>query len=134
MLSLLLKCHCLGLELPKKVTAVLSSVEKTHVTCTPGPSCSKVIGLNLFLVSFSFVQKHFLGYFFLFLLEYSIIKLYVQKRSKLNFLFKFSYLNSNFVLSLGYLKPALNKPAQETPEIRLQFTMVVVLWSSHTTT
>ena len=79
LLLLLLKCHCLGLELPKKVTAVLSSVEKTHVTYTPGPSCSKAIGLNLFLVSFSFVQKHFLGYFFLFLLEYPIIKLYVQK-------------------------------------------------------
>ena len=90
--------------------------------------------LNLILVSFPFVQKHFLGFFFLFLLEYPIIKLYVQKEVELNLLFKFSYLNSKFALTLGYLKPALNNPAQETPEIWLQCTIVVVLWSSHTTT
>ena len=30
---------------------------------------------------------------------------------KLNFLFKLSYLNSNFALTLGYLNPALNNPA-----------------------
>ena len=40
---------------------------------------------------------------------------------KLNFLFKLSYLNSNFELTLGYLNPALNNSAQlnmETPLIR----------------
>ena len=50
-------------------------------------------GLNLTRVSFSFVQKHFLGQF-------------DKKRSKLNLLYKLSYLNSNFALTLGYLNPA----------------------------
>ena len=31
---------------------------------------------------------------------------------KLNLLFKLSYLNSNFKLTLGYLNPALNNSAQ----------------------
>ena len=35
-----------------------------------------------------------------------------QKRIKLNLLFKPSYLNLNFALTLGYLNPVLNKPAQ----------------------
>ena len=34
------------------------------------------------------------------------------KRIKLNLLFKLSYQNSNFALTLVYLKPALNNPAQ----------------------
>jgi len=38
------------------------------------------------------------------------MKLYT-KRNKLNLLFKLSYLNSNFVLTLGYLNPPLNNPA-----------------------
>ena len=32
---------------------------------------------------------------------------------KLNLLFKLSNLNSNFALTLGYLNPALNNPAQK---------------------
>ena len=36
----------------------------------------------------------------------------LTKRIKLNFLFNPSYLNSNFTLTLGYLNPALNNPAQ----------------------
>ena len=40
-----------------------------------------------------------------------IIKLWT-KRIKLNLLFKLSYLNWNFALTLGYLNPALNNPAQ----------------------
>ena len=37
----------------------------------------------------------------------------VEKRiTKLNLHFKLSYLNSNFVLTLGYVNPALNNPAQ----------------------
>ena len=35
------------------------------------------------------------------------------KRTKLNLLFKLSYLNSNFAPTLGYLESALNSPAQE---------------------
>ena len=36
----------------------------------------------------------------------------VEKRIKLNLHFKLSYLNSNFVLTLGYVNLALNNPAQ----------------------
>ena len=61
-------------------------------------------------VSFSFVQKHFLGQFSLILIEHRIINL-LAKRFKLNLLYKLSYLNSNFALTLGYLNPALNNPA-----------------------
>ena len=35
----------------------------------------------------------------------------LAKRIKLNLLFKLSYLNLNFALTLGYLNPALNNPA-----------------------
>ena len=68
-------------------------------------------GLNLTRVSFSFVQKHFLGQFSLIFIEHRIINL-LTKRIKLNLLYKLSYLNSNFALTLGYLNPALNNPAQ----------------------
>ena len=68
-------------------------------------------GLNLTRVSFSFVQKHFLGQFFLIFIAHRIINL-LTKRIKLNLLYKLSYLNSNFALTLGYLNPALNNPAQ----------------------
>ena len=64
-------------------------------------------GLNLTRVSFSFVQKHFLGQFSLIFIEHRIINL-LTKRIKLNLLYKLSYLNSNFALTLGYLNPALN--------------------------
>ena len=66
--------------------------------------------LNLTQVSFSFVQKHFLGQFSLIFIEYQIINL-LTKRTKPNLLYKLSYLNSNFALTLGYLNPALNNPA-----------------------
>ena len=36
----------------------------------------------------------------------------VDKRIKLNLLFKLSYLISNFSLTLSYLNPALNNPAK----------------------
>ena len=39
-----------------------------------------------------------------------IIKLYA-KRIQLNWLFKLSYLGSKFAQALGYVNPALNKPA-----------------------
>ena len=67
-------------------------------------------GLNLTRVSFSFVQKHFLRQFSLTFIEHRIINL-LTKRMKLNSLYKLSYLNSNFTLTLGYLNPALNNPA-----------------------
>ena len=35
----------------------------------------------------------------------------IDKRIKLNLLLKLSYLNSNFVLTLGYLNPPLNNLA-----------------------
>ena len=63
-------------------------------------------GLNLTRVSFSFVQKHFLGQFYVIFIEHRIINL-LTKRIKLNLLYKLSYLNSNFALTLGYLNPAL---------------------------
>ena len=37
------------------------------------------------------------------------------KRFKLNFFFKLSDLKSNFILTLGYLNPALNNPAPRVP-------------------
>ena len=41
-----------------------------------------------------------------------------QKGIKLNLLFHVSYLNSNFSLTLGYLNPALNNPAQDLPRAK----------------
>ena len=66
-------------------------------------------GLNLTQFSFSFVQKHFLRQFSLTFIEHQINLL--TKRIKLNLLYKLSYLNSNFALTLGYLNPALNNLA-----------------------
>ena len=62
-------------------------------------------GLNLARVSFSFVQKHFLGQCSLIFIEHRIINL-LTKIIKLNLPFKLSYLNSSFALTLGYLNPA----------------------------
>ena len=41
----------------------------------------------------------------------------LTKRIKVNLYFKLSYLNSNFELTLGYLNPALNNPAQLVVEL-----------------
>ena len=38
----------------------------------------------------------------------------VDKKIKPSLLFKLSYLNSNFELTLGYLNPSLNNPAQDS--------------------
>ena len=35
-----------------------------------------------------------------------------DKKKKVNYLFKLSYLNRNFALTLGYLNPALNSMTQ----------------------
>ena len=69
-------------------------------------------GLNLTWVSFSFVEKHFLGQLSLIFIEHPIINLFT-KRIKLNLRYKCSYLNSNCALTLDCLNPALNNPAQD---------------------
>lgn len=52
----------------------------------------------------------------LFYLEHPLNKLYT-KRIKLNLLFKFSYQNSNFRPTLGFLYPALNNLALEQDDV-----------------
>ena len=91
-------------------------------------------GLNLTRVSFSFVQKHFLGQFYVIFIEHRIINL-LTKRIKLNLLYKLSYLNSNFALTLGYLNPALDNPAQHStsPEwaryhVKIRFCCTALLY------
>ena len=64
----------------------------------------------LFLLCKSIFPDYFLDSF-LFFLEHQIIKLWA-KRTKLNLAFKLSYLICNFELTLDYLNPALNNPAQ----------------------
>ena len=39
-------------------------------------------------------------------------------------LYKLSYLNSNFALTLGYLNPALNKPAQISVVTRHKYDVI----------
>ena len=64
----------------------------------------------LFLLGKSIFPDYFLDSF-LFFLEHQIIKLWA-KRTKLNLAFKLSYLICNFELTLDYLNPAFNNPAQ----------------------
>ena len=72
------------------------------------------VRLNLTEVSFSCVQKHFLGQFSLLFLQLPIINLYTKRITcKAEMLLKASYLNSNLALTLGYLNPALNNSALE---------------------
>ena len=68
-------------------------------------------GLNLTRVSFLLFKSIFLDNFLFCFWEHLIINL-LTKRIKLNLLFKLSYLNWNFALTLGYLNPALNNLAQ----------------------
>ena len=70
------------------------------------------LGLKLTLISFSCVQKHFLGEFSLLFLELPIINLQT-KRIKTEIFFKLSNLNSNLALTLGCLNPASNNSALE---------------------
>ena len=67
---------------------------KQRIPQSSGPSCSKA-DQRLTQVSFSFVQKNFLGQFCVIFIEHRIINL-LTKRIKLNLLYKLSYLNSNF--------------------------------------
>ena len=77
-------------------------------------SHSASLGLNFNPGFFFFLTKAFSWIIFfnflIFFLEYRIIKLQT-KRIKLNLLFKLSFLNSNFTLTLGYLNPGLNNLA-----------------------
>ena len=61
-------------------------------------------------------------------MEHQIINLWT-KRIKLNLLFKLSYLNRNFALTLGYnyLNPALNNPAQMVLLLMMIMTMIIVV-------
>ena len=60
--------------------------------------------LNFNANFFFFCSKAFPGIFSQLFLEHSINKLY-SERIELNVLFRLSYLNSNFALTLGYLNP-----------------------------
>ena len=77
-------------------------------------------GLNLTRVSFSCVQKHFLGQFSVLFLELPVINLQT-KRIKTEMLCKLSNLNSNLALTRGYLNPALNNSALDTRPNKRQF-------------
>ena len=97
-----------------KMTGMNKITRMTWVTTmTVGPVVRTPVSTNLrlnFNQGFFFLLSKAL---FLFFLQYPIIKLYA-KRIKLNLLFKFSYLSSNFALTLCYLNPALNNPALTT--------------------
>ena len=68
-------------------------------------------GLNFDLSFLLFRSKAF--YRLIFFILYSTSNHCIAgKKTKLNFLFKHSYLILNFALTLGYLNPALNIPAQ----------------------
>ena len=86
-------------------------------------------GLNLTRVSFSFAQKHFLGQFSLIFIKHWIINL-LAKRNELNLLYKPSYLNSNFALTLGYLNPALNNLALGTRSFLLPPLVTLIMAKS----
>ena len=45
----------------------------------------------------------------------------------MNFPFKLSHLNSNFALSLGFLNPALNNPAQVLLKSRVDNVLDVII-------
>ena len=68
-------------------------------------SANSRLNFLLLLLKRIFSDNYYISIF----LKHSIIKLRA-KRIKLNLLFKLSYLNSNFALSLEYLNPALNNP------------------------
>ena len=81
---------------------------------TLGPVVRRLIsanpGLNFNLGFFFFCSKAFSRIIFTILFRASNHQI-VGKNSKTEFAFKFSYLNSNFTLTLGYLNPALKNPA-----------------------
>ena len=89
--------------------------DKVYSFVTQGPVVRRTIsanpGLNFNLGFFFFCSKAFSRIIFSILFIASNHQ-FVGKKNKTDFLFKLSYLNSNFALTLGYLNPALNNPAQ----------------------
>ena len=69
-------------------------------------------GLDFNLFFFSFLLKAFCRIIFSVLFKVSNHQI-VAKRIQLNMLFKLSYLKSYFILTRGYLNPALNNPARK---------------------
>ena len=67
-------------------------------------------GLNLNPRFFIFFSKAYSRIFFSIFFRSSSYQTWT-KRTKMNFLFELSYLNSNFTLTLGYLNLPLNNPA-----------------------
>ena len=86
---------------------------------------SAIPGLNFNLGLFFFSSKAFSRTIFSILFRVANPKL-LTKRIKLNMLFKLSYLNSNFELTLGYLNPALNNSAREFGTSNLEFSKICV--------
>ena len=81
-----------------------------------GPVVRKPInpnsGLRFILGFLFFCSKAFSR--IIFTIRYRASIHYIQaKRIKLSLIFKLSYLNLYFALTLGYLNPALNNPAQD---------------------
>ena len=76
----------------------------------------------------SIFVDNFLPYFE----EHPTINL-ITERIKLNLLFKLSNLNSNFALTLGYLNPALNNPAQYINFSHTTFKKIKKILETHCT-
>ena len=69
--------------------------------------------------SFFFVKKAFYRIIFPIIFRAPSIKL-AEKRIKLNWLLKLSFLNSNFTLTLGYLNSTLNNPALDVRPLNIR--------------
>ena len=93
---------CLALDFSKKRKKRLGRVVRRPVSANPG--------LNFNPGFFFFSSKAFSRKIFSILFRVFNHQI-VEKRIKLHLHFKLSYLNSNFVLTLGYVNPALNNPA-----------------------
>ena len=85
-------------------------MSKWYYRFPSGHSVDLLMYLNFNPVFFIFLSNSLSRIIFSIFWAYPIIKLYA-KRLQLNWLFKLSYLSSKFALTLGYLNPALNKPA-----------------------
>ena len=101
----------------EKSPKILGPVVRRLISANPG--------LNFNLGLFFFSSKAFSRTIFSILFRVANPKL-LTKRIKLNMLFKLSYLNSNFELTLGYLNPALNNSAREFGTSNLEFSKICV--------
>ena len=111
---------CLGsqfwLMLAPQTIVVISKIKRTFLSILQGPVVRRRISadprLNFNLGLFFFCSKAFSRIIFSILFRASNHQI-VGKKNKTDFLFKLSYLSSNFALTLSYLNPALNNTAQE---------------------